>query len=92
MPPRGCSHRKPSRYDPFVPELVQGRFKARRFMHKYNNHFPDDATPESLVKDREEMLRGQFGHVGKNSFIEPPINIDYGSNIVIGDNFYSNFK
>jgi len=61
-------------------------------MNKYNTHFPDDATPESLIKDREEMLKGIMGRIGSGSFIEPPVNIDYGCNITIGDNFYSNFK
>lgn len=61
-------------------------------MHKYNNHFPEDATPDSLVADREEMLRGIFGRVGKGAFIEPPLNIDYGCNISLGEGFYSNFK
>ncbi|KAH9904377.1 putative sugar O-acetyltransferase [Xylariomycetidae sp. FL2044] len=79
-------------YNAFVPELVQGRFRARRFMHTYNHHFPDDATPESLVSDREEMLKGTFGKVGKRAFIEPPVNIDYGCNIIIGEDFYSNFN
>lgn len=80
------------RYDPQAPELVAGRFKVRRFMSKYNTHFPEDATPESLVKDREEMLRGILGHVGTDSFVEPPVSFDYGCNIKIGDSFYSNFK
>lgn len=75
-----------------MPELVDARFHARRFMHKYNNHFPDDATPASLTEDRAAMLKGRFGRVGPGVFIEPPLNIDYGSNIIIGDNFYSNFK
>ncbi|KAI6380162.1 hypothetical protein MCOR25_001814 [Pyricularia grisea] len=79
-------------YDSFVPELVQGRFRARRFMHSYNHYFPEDATPESLQKGREELLRGIMGKVGKDAFIEPPVNIDYGCNIIIGDNFYSNFN
>lgn len=80
------------RYDCLAPELVDGRFRARKFMHKYNNHFPDDATPESLVADREQMLTGILGRVGKGAFIEPPMNIDYGCNISVGDGFYSNFK
>ncbi|KAI6423812.1 hypothetical protein MCOR21_007969 [Pyricularia oryzae] len=79
-------------YDSFVPELVQGRFRARQFMHKYNHYFPEDATPESLQKGREELLRGIMGKVGKDAFIEPPVNIDYGCNIIIGDTFYSNFN
>ncbi|KAK3177513.1 hypothetical protein K4F52_009710 [Lecanicillium sp. MT-2017a] len=79
-------------YDAQVPELVQGRFRARRLMHKYNTTFPDDATPDSLVADREKLLQQMMGKVGKDAFIEPPINIDYGCNIIIGDNFYSNFN
>ncbi|KAI0402694.1 putative sugar O-acetyltransferase [Xylaria palmicola] len=79
-------------YDAQAPELVAGRFKARRFMSKYNTHFPNDATAESLVRDREEMLKGVIGRLGTGAFIEPPMNIDYGCNITIGDNFYSNFK
>lgn len=81
-----------TRYDPQAPELVQGRFRARRLMHKYNTSFPEDATPESLAADREDMLKQMMGRVGKNAYIEPPVNIDYGCNIVFGDNFYSNFK
>lgn len=61
-------------------------------MHKYNSYFPDSATPESLTADREAMLREIFGKVGKDVFIEPPLNIDYGCNISLGDGFYSNFK
>ncbi|PHH91488.1 hypothetical protein CDD83_271 [Cordyceps sp. RAO-2017] len=80
------------RYDAQAPELVNGRFRARKLMHRYNSHFPEDATPESLVADREEMLRQMFGKVGKTPFIEPPLNIDYGCNITIGHTFYSNFN
>lgn len=61
-------------------------------MHKYNNYFPDDATAESLPADRERMLRQQFGKVGKGVFIEPPLSIDYGCNIALGEDFYANFK
>lgn len=61
-------------------------------MHRYNNHFPDDATPDSLAADREAMLRKQFGRVGRGVFIEPPLSIDYGCNISLGEDFYSNFN
>lgn len=40
-------------------------------MNKYNTHFPDDATLESLTADREAMLRENLGNVGKSPFIEP---------------------
>ncbi len=61
-------------------------------MHKYNHHFPDNATPDSLTSDRAEMLKEIFGAVGKGVYIEPPVNIDYGCNVTLGDGFYSNFK
>lgn len=80
------------RYDAQAKELVEGRFRARRLMHKYNHHFPDDATSDSLVADREAMLKQMLGSVGQGAFIEPPLNIDYGCNISIGHTFYSNFK
>ncbi|KAF3761400.1 hypothetical protein M406DRAFT_333463 [Cryphonectria parasitica EP155] len=79
-------------YNCLAPELVQGRFRARRFMHKYNNYFPEDATADSLCADREQMLRGILGSVGTSPFVEPPVNIDYGCNVSVGDGFYSNFK
>ncbi|KAH8178110.1 maltose acetyltransferase domain-containing protein [Sarocladium implicatum] len=79
-------------YNCLAPELVQGRFRARRLMHKYNNTFPDDATPETLTADRTALLKQMMGSVGNEPFIEPPVNIDYGCNISIGNNFYSNFN
>ncbi|KAH8819185.1 maltose acetyltransferase-domain-containing protein, partial [Xylogone sp. PMI_703] len=62
-------------YNAQVKELVAGRFRARQFMHKYNHYFPEDATPESLVADREQMLKGIFGKVGEDVFIEPPYDL-----------------
>ncbi|PHH59045.1 hypothetical protein CDD81_3850 [Ophiocordyceps australis] len=81
-----------SRYNANVPELLEGRFKAKKLMHKYNNHFPHDATVQSLTSDREAFLKAMLGKVGQNPFIEPPLNIDYGCNISIGHSFYSNFN
>lgn len=79
-------------YNCLAPELVQGRFRARRFMHTYNHFFPDDATPESLAADRESMLKAILGNVGPGVFIEPPFSIDYGCNISLGHSFYANFN
>lgn len=61
-------------------------------MHKYNSYFPDDATNDSLVAEREKILNEMLGKIGKNPFIETPFNVDYGCNISIGDDFYANFK
>lgn len=61
-------------------------------MHKYNTTFPEDATAQTLEKFRLDVLGEIMGKVGKGSFIEPPLNVDYGCNIIVGENFYSNFK
>ncbi len=79
-------------YDSTVQELNEGRFRARKLMNQYTKHFPDNATFDSLAKDREVMLRELMGKVGKDPFMEPPIYVDYGCNISIGDRFYANFK
>ncbi|KAL2692544.1 hypothetical protein Neosp_002954 [[Neocosmospora] mangrovei] len=78
-------------YDCLAPELVMGRFKARKIMHKFNNHFPDDATPESLSAEYTEMLQKVLGKAGEGTWIEPPMTVDYGCNISVGKRFYSNF-
>lgn len=80
------------RYNTQVEGLLEGRFRARKLMHEYNTHFPGDATHRSIVKDRQAILERLMGHVGKGAFVEPPISIDYGCNVSIGENFYSNFK
>ncbi|KAH8196981.1 hypothetical protein TruAng_008840 [Truncatella angustata] len=78
-------------YDSFVPELRAGRLRARKIVKKYNEHLPDDATDESLTKDRSVMLNKLLGRIGKGVDIDPPFRVDYGCNISIGDNFYANF-
>ena len=40
--------------------------------------------------EREEIIRNMFGGVGKNCWIESPFNCDFGYNITVGDNFYTN--
>ncbi|KAI1646796.1 trimeric LpxA-like protein [Daldinia loculata] len=81
-------------YDAHDPELSKIRFNARRWMHKYNNYFPDDpeADFESLTEVRKNMLKQFLGHVGDEVFIEPSLAVDYGCNIRLGDRFYSNFN
>lgn len=86
-----CILRRKRRYDSFVPELCAGRLRARKIVKIYNDYLPDDATDESLAKDRDTMLRGFIGSIGKGADIDPPFRVDYGCNISIGDGFYANF-
>lgn len=78
-------------YNAFVPELLSGRFRARKLASQFNAPIPLEATEEEVMSQRAELLKKFFGSLGKNSFIEPPLNVDYGCNILIGDDFYSNF-
>jgi len=81
-------------YNCLAPELVRGRFRARRLCHVYNTYFPttDDATPESLEGERFGMLKAMLGRVGEGAFVEPPLTLDYGCNVLVGERFYANFK
>ncbi|KAH0283610.1 hypothetical protein KCU71_g16431, partial [Aureobasidium melanogenum] len=78
-------------YNAFVPELLTGRFRARKLASQFNAPIPIEATEEEVTAQRAELLKKFFGSLGTNSFIEPPLNVDYGCNILIGDDFYSNF-
>ena len=44
----------------------------------------------SQKKERESIIRRLFGKTGKSFLIEQPFYCDYGYNIEIGENFYSN--
>ena len=81
-----------ARYNSYVPDLAASRLRARKLIKKYNDYLPDDATDESLERDRERMLRKLIGHIGERVNIDPPFRVDYGCNIHIGDDFYANFK
>lgn len=72
-------------YNPMDPVLVRERQDARRMTRLYN------ATLESDVAGRTNMLSELFGAIGKTITVEPTFRCDYGYNIYLGDNFYANF-
>ncbi|MGM0238452.1 chorismate mutase [Enterococcus sp. AZ103] len=41
---------------------------------------------------REELVKEAFGKTGERVYIEPNINFDYGYNIFVGENFYTNYN
>lgn len=73
-------------YNGFDEQLVKERQAAKEIVFKINNLEP------SKLEERDRLLRNLIGKLGKNIFIEPPFRCDYGSNIEIGDNFYSNYN
>ena len=60
-------------YDPFDPELVAGRVRARDLCQALN------ATREADAEARREILRDLFGAGGDTVWMQPPFYCDYGT-------------
>ncbi len=71
-------------YNPQDSELVSERNNAKLICHQYNNIFPEK------FDDRRKLIIKIFNKTGENFLIEPNFFCDYGYNIEIGENFYSN--
>ncbi len=72
-------------YNAADPELVKLRQTARDMTGAYNS------TRASERDVRRALLNRFLGKMGPRIEIEPPFRCDYGTNIVLGDNFYANF-
>lgn len=68
-----------------APELTALRLHAQRTCYRYNQIDPKN------FKERKSVIRGLFGATPSLFHIEQPFHCDYGFNIEIGDNFYSNY-
>lgn len=73
-------------YEAFGEELFSERQRAKDMIFEYNNLSPNE------IDKRNEIINKLFGKVSDNFFIEPPFRCDYGYNISIGKNFYSNYN
>ena len=73
-------------YDPFDPDLVAGRQRARDLCQTLN------ATREVEVELRREILRSLFGAGGDTVWMQPPFFCDYGTNIELGERVFFNFN
>ena len=65
-------------------ELLSDREKAKEQLYDYNRLRP------SQQEEKTQLLKSFLGKTGNNLIIEPPFACDYGYNIEIGENFYSN--
>lgn len=68
------------------PDLLKLRERAKDLCIDYNQTRQRDY----FNNKRGEILKKLFGSVGKNCFIQPPFQCNYGTNITIGDNVYIN--
>ena len=73
-------------YDPFDPDLVAGRERARDLCQTLN------ATREAEVDARRAILRELFGAGGDTVWMQPPFFCDYGTNIELGERVFFNFN
>ena len=73
-------------YDPFDPELVAGRARARALCQQLN------ATGEAEDAQRRRLLRDLFGKGGDTVWMQPPFYCDYGQNIELGERVFFNFN
>ncbi len=65
-------------------ELLALRSRCKDLCHKLNQLFP------SVLEEQRELLSCILKQMGKNCVITAPFWCDYGYNISIGDDFYSN--
>lgn len=71
-------------YKAWLDGLTEERQKAKNLIYKYNR-----CNPLKRNK-REKIIRKIIGNAGERIFIEQPFYCDYGTNIEIGNDFYSN--
>lgn len=73
-------------YKAFDDELVNERRYAKELIFDFNSFRPNE------IVNRNELIKRLLGKIGNSFIIEPPFRCDYGYNIEIGENFYSNYN
>ncbi len=73
-------------YKSWLDGLPEESLENAKRTYEYNNCPPGDSEKS------DKLIRNILGKAGKNIFIRPPFNCDYGKNIEVGDNFYANFN
>ena len=71
-------------YYPFDPELRALAQASRQKQAAFNKE-------EDPLKGAE-IIKTWFGSTGKNLYVNPRLVVDYGVNIHLGENFYSNWN
>jgi len=72
-------------YNPQDHTLVSDRLQAKLATRSFN------AIPENLAEERAQKIKTIFGTTGELIHVESNLRVDYGYNIHVGENFYSNF-
>lgn len=71
-------------YNPLLDGLLEDREIAKKLCYDYNQLSPEK------TEEKQYIIKRLFNKTGQNFTIEPSFYCDYGYNIEIGENFYSN--
>lgn len=66
--------------------LVQEQIQCLEILYDFNHSRPSES------ERREKLLKSFFAEFGKGSYIEPPLNANWGRNTHVGNNVYANFN
>lgn len=73
-------------FEAIPKELDKKLYECKELIHNFNMSRPSE------VEYREQIIRKVFAEVGENCYIEPPFHANWGCNMHVGKNFYSNFN
>lgn len=73
-------------YQPWDAELDRMRQQAKLLLWELNNLRPDQ------LEQRGQILQKLLGAFGEESYIEPPMRVDYGCNLYLGKGVYANYN
>lgn len=73
-------------YNPNEKTLAEKLIKAEKLCNDYNSLKPDD------IANKEKIIKQLFSKTGKKFNIKSNFYCDYGFNIEIGENFFSNYN
>lgn len=68
----------------YDPDLLQARIRCKDLCFEFNHLKP------SSLSEQKKLIRNLFGKTGNQFCITAPFWCDYGYNIEVGENFYTN--
>ncbi len=73
-------------YDPTDPVLLEKRTKAHRLSQDYNR------TYDTEEEKRRDILAELLPHMGEGTYLQGPVQFDYGEFTTFGTNCFANFN
>ncbi|KAI8201514.1 hypothetical protein K4K52_007121 [Colletotrichum sp. SAR 10_76] len=79
-------------YNPVDPILVDGRHQGRCLARDFNEIDHRKHTADEVARLKTETLAKMVGKLGAGTFVEAPLIVDYGCNVIFGKNCFVNFN